>query len=99
MKTLERSIFRLAPAVAATKRGSSVWDWRMQWRVVGSTMYHEYPRELVARESEGSTQGGCWASSFPSKGRPRSFIQGFPLEDLHLSGKAAALFVFRLPTT
>ena len=37
-----------------------------------------------------------WASWFPSEGRPRSFIQGFPLEGLHLSGKASSPFRFQV---
>lgn len=48
-------------------------------------------------------RGGCpadpkgmpvqvWATWFPSRGRPQSFIQGFPLEGLQLSAKASEPF-------
>jgi len=36
-----------------------------------------------------------WATWFPSQGRPQSFIQGFPLERLHLS-KATSPFRFQI---
>lgn len=48
-------------------------------------------------------RGGCpmdpkgmpaqvWATWFPSRGKPQSFIQGFPLESLHLSAKGSNSF-------
>jgi hypothetical protein len=37
-----------------------------------------------------------WATWFPSQGTPHSFIQGFPLEHLHLSGKAVSPFHFQI---
>jgi hypothetical protein len=52
-------------------------------------------------------RGGCpadpkgmpvqvWATWFPSRGRPQSFIQGFPLEGLHLSARASSPFRFQI---
>jgi len=52
-------------------------------------------------------QGGCsdipetkpvqvWATWFPASGKPQSFIQGFPLEQLDLSRKGQAPFHFRV---
>lgn len=37
-----------------------------------------------------------WAAWFPSQGLPQGFIQGFPLEGLHLSGKASSPFRFQV---
>jgi hypothetical protein len=37
-----------------------------------------------------------WATWFPSRGRPQSFIQGFPVEGLHLSAKASSPFRFQI---
>jgi len=52
-------------------------------------------------------RGGCeanpqarpvqvWATWFPANDKPRSFIQGFPLEDLELSGRGQTPFHFRI---
>jgi hypothetical protein len=52
-------------------------------------------------------RGGCqtmpqakpvqvWATWFPSSGKPQSFIQGFPLDGLHLSQKDQAPFHMRV---
>ncbi|MGA2923976.1 MAG: hypothetical protein ABSE28_22985 [Candidatus Sulfotelmatobacter sp.] len=52
-------------------------------------------------------RGGCpkdprgmpvqvWATWFPREGKPRSFIQGFALADLHLSGRGQSPFHFRI---
>ncbi|HEV2401120.1 MAG TPA: hypothetical protein VGS27_29570 [Candidatus Sulfotelmatobacter sp.] len=37
-----------------------------------------------------------WASWFPVSGKPQSFIQGFPLDQLELSGRGQAPFHFRI---
>ena len=37
-----------------------------------------------------------WATWFPSGGKPQSFIQGFPLQDLELSPRNQAPFHFRI---
>ncbi len=37
-----------------------------------------------------------WATWFPSQGKPQSFIQGFPLQGLHLSAKASSPFHFQI---
>jgi hypothetical protein len=36
-----------------------------------------------------------WATWFPRDGKPQSFIQGFPVEDLELSGRGQTPFHFR----
>jgi hypothetical protein len=52
-------------------------------------------------------RGGCpgtpqgmpvqvWATWFPAGGKPRSFIQGFPLEGLDISGRGQSPFHFRI---
>lgn len=52
-------------------------------------------------------RGGCpndprgmpvqvWASFFPRNGKPQSFIQGFPLHGIDLSGKGRSPFHFRI---
>jgi hypothetical protein len=52
-------------------------------------------------------RGGCetipeakpvqiWATWFPASGKPQSFIQGFPLEELNLSRKGQAPFHFQI---
>jgi len=37
-----------------------------------------------------------WATWFPAKGKPQSFIQGFPLEGLELSGRGQDPFHFQM---
>ncbi len=37
-----------------------------------------------------------WATFFPRNGKPQSFIQGFPLEGLELSGRGQNPFYFRI---
>ena len=37
-----------------------------------------------------------WATWFPRDGKPQSFIQGFPLEDLHLSARGQNPFHFQI---
>ncbi len=37
-----------------------------------------------------------WATWFPGQGKPQSFIQGFPLQGLHLSAKASSPFHFQI---
>lgn len=48
---------------------------------------------------EGTYQGKpvqVWATWFPASGKPRSFIQGFPLDQFDLSGRGLAPFHFRV---
>jgi hypothetical protein len=48
---------------------------------------------------EGNLQGmpvQVWATWFPAGGKPQSFIQGFPLQGLDISGKGVSPFHFRI---
>lgn len=48
---------------------------------------------------EGNPRGApvqVWATWFPADGKPQSFIQGFPLEGLDLSGRRQAPFYLRI---
>src|SRR5260370_42067916 len=52
-------------------------------------------------------RGGCagdpqgqpaqvWATWFPREGKPQTWIQGFPFEEIHLSPRGASLLLFEL---
>ena len=84
----------------SSRRRYEVWFIRMGLAGDAGAWWFRYLLMNPAR-------GGCpqdprgmpvqvWATWFPSHGKPQSFIQGFRLEDLHLSPRARGPFRFQI---
>jgi hypothetical protein len=66
---------------------SGAWWFRYLLMNPGRDGCPENPRGLPVQ---------VWATWFPAGGKPQSFIQGFPLRDLELSGRGQNPFHFRI---
>ena len=95
MKTLNEVYSSLS-----ARRRYEVWFVRLGLADAGGAWWFRY---LLMNPG----QGGCpkdpqgmpvqvWATWFPGDGKPQSFIPGFPLEGLDLSGRGQSPFHFRI---
>lgn len=82
------------------RRRYEVWFLRMGLADGSGAWWFRYLLMNPGRRGcEGNSQGmpvQVWATWFPAGGRPQSFIQGFPLEGLDISGKSVSPFHFQV---
>jgi hypothetical protein len=83
--------FNEAYSTLTTRRRYEVWFLRMGLADGAGAWWFRYLLMNPGRSGcAGHPQGmpvQVWATWFPTNGKPQSFIQGFGLEDLHLSAK------------
>ena len=82
------------------RRRYEVWFLRMGLADGSGAWWFRY---LLMNPGRGGCQGNprglpvqVWATWFPVNGKPRSFIQGFPLQEFALSGRGKSPFHFRI---
>jgi hypothetical protein len=82
------------------RRRYEVWFLRMGLADGSGAWWFRYLLMNPGREGCGGNPGGApaqvWATWFPVGGKPRSFIQGFPLAATEISGKGIAPFHFQI---
>ncbi len=93
MKTLNE-VF----STRSTRRRYEVWFLRMGLADGSGAWWFRYllmnPGRRGCPENPNGMPVQVWATWFPAEGKPESFIQGFPLEDLDLSAKGCQPFRF-----
>jgi hypothetical protein len=105
---ISRSKFRVHPvntlneafSTRSTRRRYEAWFLRLGLVQGGGAWWFRYlllnpARAGCPRDPKGMPVQ-VWATWFPSQGKPQTFIQGFPLERLHLSAKASSPFRFQI---
>lgn len=84
----------------SVRRRYEVWFLRMGLADGSGAWWFRYllmnPARSGCKENPQAKPVQVWATWFPSGGKPQSFIQGFPLQELDLSRKGEAPFHFRL---
>jgi hypothetical protein len=84
----------------STRRRYEVWFLRLGLADGSGAWWFRYLlMNLGRRGCAGDPRGlpvQVWATWFPRDEKPQSFIQGFPLEDLHLSARGKNPFHFRI---
>jgi hypothetical protein len=94
MKTLNELYSSLA-----TQRRYEVWFVRMGLADDGGAWWFRYllmnPGRRGCAEDPRGMPVQVWATWFPRDGKPQSFIQGFPLEEVDLSARGRGPFHFR----
>ena len=85
----------------ATRRRYEVWFLKVALADGSGAWWFRYLMTNPGRRHSDGSIGGCatlgthpvqiWATWFPRAGKPQSFIQGFPIEDLNLSAPGEPL--------
>ena len=95
MKTLNELYSSLS-----SRRRYEVWFLRLGLTDGGGAWWFRY---LLMNPGRGGCAGDpsgmpvqVWATCFPKDGKPQSFIQGFPLEELDVSGRTQNPFHFQI---
>ena len=96
MKTLNEVYSSLS-----TKRRYEVWFLRLGLADGSGAWWFRYlllnPGQAVSGGSLTGMPVQVWATFFDANGQPRTFIQGFPVESLDLSGRGESPFHFAVP--
>ena len=83
----------------SVRRRYEVWFLRVGLADGSGAWWFRYMLMNPGREGCGGNPQGMpvqvWATWFPAGGKPESFIQGFPLQDLDISGRGRSPFHFR----
>ena len=84
----------------SVRRRYEVWFLRLGLTDGGGSWWFRYllmnPGRAGCQANPEAKPVQVWATWFPANGKPQSFIQGFPLEQLNLSGRGKAPFHFRV---
>ena len=99
MRTTVKTLNELYSSLSARRR-YEVWFVRLGLADGAGAWWFRYllmnPGRCGCAGDPGGMPVQVWATWFPQDGKPQSFIQGFPLEGLDLSGQRQNPFHFRI---